>query len=522
MIEDVLKTVLKAKDEYSVLRCGGATINEFSPLEEVRKAYLKLSVRIHPDKLPGQHLANDAFQKLLESYERIIHSRRCNHGNTKSKSSKSAIVQEKKQQKVEKDAVHNGASTAAATAPTSREAPKKRARVHRPQHAAERRTPKKAVANSDSSDYDTSFQWNKTVQRKKSRVKKPVVASDDSSSDLPSLQKETPAATPIVAAAAVRQRKRKRKRRDSDGVYAPARDIPRPKRRTIHNDDDSSEKTSSSWNEEENEVVEPGRRSKGTRQPRKRVADHPAPLRRARTKAIVEDEDFDPQEINTRGSTSVPPKTKAEKGSKQYAQMRRKAAKRAARTRKRNKQRAARDARQKLEKLRKKEERLAAKLERLQQQKTITFPTSPSGPERSRSQRQAAKAVDYSETKTEELALAEELSEVRAEIRELEDTYQKNFSRLTPLRGAGGSRSKRKEAPKSAENPRPRKAVRNLQTNGVHKTEQGDTWSNGSSESRTETTEESADEDETSSSPSNPEDECEVEEEGDTDSTDES
>ena len=74
---DLAKAVLKAKDRYALLSLGsdGAPITVDSEGylsvedETVRKYYVKIASRIHPDKLRGFADATRAFQSLVRAYE---------------------------------------------------------------------------------------------------------------------------------------------------------------------------------------------------------------------------------------------------------------------------------------------------------------------------------------------------------------------------------------------------------------------------------------------------------------------
>ena len=74
--EELARAVLKAKDRYALLSLGSAvpvvlTADGYLNLEdeEVRKCYMKIASRIHPDKLPGCSDATKAFQTLVRAYE---------------------------------------------------------------------------------------------------------------------------------------------------------------------------------------------------------------------------------------------------------------------------------------------------------------------------------------------------------------------------------------------------------------------------------------------------------------------
>ena len=68
----LIKQVLEAADDYAaLLSLSGAPITAASPLAEMRKAYLRLSMRVHPDKNGGSAEAKGAFQALVLALERL-------------------------------------------------------------------------------------------------------------------------------------------------------------------------------------------------------------------------------------------------------------------------------------------------------------------------------------------------------------------------------------------------------------------------------------------------------------------
>src|SRR5882762_8411670 len=52
------------RDYYEVLG-----VERIAATEEIKKAYRKLAVKYHPDKNPGDKLAEDQFKELGEAYE---------------------------------------------------------------------------------------------------------------------------------------------------------------------------------------------------------------------------------------------------------------------------------------------------------------------------------------------------------------------------------------------------------------------------------------------------------------------
>src|SRR5438876_1232519 len=56
----------KKRDYYEVL---GVAKN--ASADEIKKAYRKLAVKLHPDKNPGDHTAENNFKELGEAYEAL-------------------------------------------------------------------------------------------------------------------------------------------------------------------------------------------------------------------------------------------------------------------------------------------------------------------------------------------------------------------------------------------------------------------------------------------------------------------
>ena len=75
--EALAKAVLAAQNRYALLSLGSSVRiclggDGYLNVEdaEVRKAYMKIGAKIHPDKLPGCAEATKAFQALVRAYER--------------------------------------------------------------------------------------------------------------------------------------------------------------------------------------------------------------------------------------------------------------------------------------------------------------------------------------------------------------------------------------------------------------------------------------------------------------------
>eukprot|EP00668_Euglena_longa_P011746 GGOE01014162.1.p1 GENE.GGOE01014162.1~~GGOE01014162.1.p1 ORF type:complete len:482 (+),score=37.08 GGOE01014162.1:47-1492(+) len=65
----LVHSILALTDPYLILSTAGEPLSMLSPDVDIRRAYLKLSAKIHPDKLDGMPEANEAFQLLLKAYE---------------------------------------------------------------------------------------------------------------------------------------------------------------------------------------------------------------------------------------------------------------------------------------------------------------------------------------------------------------------------------------------------------------------------------------------------------------------
>ena len=56
----------KKRDYYEILG-----VAKGASADEIKKAYRKLAVKLHPDKNPGDHTAENNFKELGEAYEAI-------------------------------------------------------------------------------------------------------------------------------------------------------------------------------------------------------------------------------------------------------------------------------------------------------------------------------------------------------------------------------------------------------------------------------------------------------------------
>src|ERR1700739_3515578 len=54
------------RDYYEILG-----VNRDADADEIKKAYRKLAVKLHPDKNPGDHTAEEKFKEIGEAYEAL-------------------------------------------------------------------------------------------------------------------------------------------------------------------------------------------------------------------------------------------------------------------------------------------------------------------------------------------------------------------------------------------------------------------------------------------------------------------
>ena len=70
--EELMKVILANEGDYIfILSLSGKIVKQTSSKAELRKAYLLLSTKVHPDKNPGSQSSKKAFQVLSNAFERI-------------------------------------------------------------------------------------------------------------------------------------------------------------------------------------------------------------------------------------------------------------------------------------------------------------------------------------------------------------------------------------------------------------------------------------------------------------------
>jgi len=71
-IEELMNVILANEGDYEfILSLSGKIVKASSGKAELRKSYLLLSAKVHPDKNPGSNVSKRAFQAVLESFERL-------------------------------------------------------------------------------------------------------------------------------------------------------------------------------------------------------------------------------------------------------------------------------------------------------------------------------------------------------------------------------------------------------------------------------------------------------------------
>jgi len=70
--EELMNVILANEGDYVfILSLSGKIVKASSSKAELRKSYLLLSTKVHPDKNPGSQVSKKAFQAVLESFERL-------------------------------------------------------------------------------------------------------------------------------------------------------------------------------------------------------------------------------------------------------------------------------------------------------------------------------------------------------------------------------------------------------------------------------------------------------------------
>jgi len=70
--EELMNAIMENEGDYVfILSLSGKMVKETSSKAELRRAYLGLSTKVHPDKNPGSLVSKKAFQAVLESFERL-------------------------------------------------------------------------------------------------------------------------------------------------------------------------------------------------------------------------------------------------------------------------------------------------------------------------------------------------------------------------------------------------------------------------------------------------------------------
>ena len=80
--EELMKVILENEGDYVfILSLSGKIVKENSSKAELRKAYLLLSTKVHPDKNPGSQSSKKAFQAVSESFERLANPEKFDEGD---------------------------------------------------------------------------------------------------------------------------------------------------------------------------------------------------------------------------------------------------------------------------------------------------------------------------------------------------------------------------------------------------------------------------------------------------------
>ena len=70
--EALMEVIMSHAGEHTyILSLSGKMVAATSSKAELRKAYLMVSAKVHPDKNPGSQIATKAFQVVVEAFERL-------------------------------------------------------------------------------------------------------------------------------------------------------------------------------------------------------------------------------------------------------------------------------------------------------------------------------------------------------------------------------------------------------------------------------------------------------------------
>ena len=97
--EALMEVIMAHAGEHTyILSLSGRMIAATSSKAELRKAYLMVSAKVHPDKNPGSQIATKAFQVLVEAFERLANPEKFENDGEEDDDGKPA----KKRQKTER------------------------------------------------------------------------------------------------------------------------------------------------------------------------------------------------------------------------------------------------------------------------------------------------------------------------------------------------------------------------------------------------------------------------------------
>ena len=87
--EELINAIIANEGDYVfVLSLSGKYVTQSSSKTDLRKAYLMVSTKVHPDKNPRNQPATKAFQIVVESFERLANSEKFEEGKPKKKRQK--------------------------------------------------------------------------------------------------------------------------------------------------------------------------------------------------------------------------------------------------------------------------------------------------------------------------------------------------------------------------------------------------------------------------------------------------